>query len=196
MASSRHSVMQCSSLPQTPGRGKTAIPPSISRHLTPHTSTHRLQPVHLLASTTGTHFSFTARVPFVSFRHLFHDNRAFHPWVGSALKMHHALLVKLLGVGLTLREHGRGELALLAEYAVRHAYIRILEGHGLACFDRDGFGTERLHWPFLPNARARQHFDRDAAYRMRFRRGGRRRKMRPRLARRLRGGHHLLRPVS
>src|SRR5437762_14358714 len=28
-----------------------------SRHLTPHTSTHRPQPVHLLASTMGTHFA-------------------------------------------------------------------------------------------------------------------------------------------
>src|SRR5215467_11267212 len=62
MASSRHSVMQCSSLPQTSGRGSTAIDPAISRHLTPQTSTHRLQPVHLLASTTGIHFSFTGEV--------------------------------------------------------------------------------------------------------------------------------------
>ena len=38
--------------------GSTAMPPSISRHLTPHTSTQFMHPAHLLASTTGIHFSF------------------------------------------------------------------------------------------------------------------------------------------
>src|SRR5438128_7580233 len=61
MASSRHSVMQCSSLPQASGRASTAIPSAISKHLTPQTSTQRLQPVHLSAAITGTHLALMVR---------------------------------------------------------------------------------------------------------------------------------------
>src|SRR5215472_19240022 len=121
MASSRHSAMQCSSLPQASGRGRIAIPSAISRHLTPHTSTQRLQPVHLLASMMGTHLAFMVGASLVEFciRSLLDDDRAFHPWVRCALEMHHTLLIKLFGgKRLSRSEHRRSKLALLAEHAV------------------------------------------------------------------------------
>src|SRR5262245_54580191 len=174
MASSWHSVMQCSSLPHASARDSTAIPPSISRHLTPQTSTHRLQPVHLRASTTGNHFSFTSRTTLRwLLALLLHDDRALHPRVWRALKMHDTLLVELLGERAAGSEHGRSKLAFLTEHAVLHADLGILESHGLTRLDHDRLRTERLHRPFLPNARAGQHFDRDAVCRLHFRCGSR-----------------------
>src|SRR5215467_5175243 len=155
--------MQCSSLPQASGRGNTAIPASISRHLAPQTSTQRLHPVHLLASTTGNHLALMDRPSLMDFLSLLHDDRALHPRMRSALEMDHAFLVKLLGKCGAWSKHWRCKLAFLAEYTVRHSDIRILESHGLAGLDRDRFGTERLHWSFLPNARSGKHFDRGTA---------------------------------
>src|SRR5215813_12232385 len=170
MASSRHSVMQCSSLPQSSGRGNAVIPPSISRHFTPQTSTHRLQPVQLLASTTGIHLnlmSWSILGELLDWA-LLHDDRALHPWMWGTLEMHDAFLVKLLRERGTESQHGRSELAFLTEHAVRHPNIGVLERHGLTCLDRDGLRAEGLHRTFPPNARARQHFDRDAVCRLHY----------------------------
>jgi len=56
IASSRHTVMQCSSLPHVSGPVSTAIPFNISNDRGPHASTHNPQPVHRSAE----------RHPFVS----------------------------------------------------------------------------------------------------------------------------------
>src|SRR4030095_3172026 len=136
MASSRHSVMQCSSLPQMSGRGKPAIPSAISRHLTPHTSTHRLHPLHFLAPPTGSHFALMIELSSVSLSTLLHDNGAFHPRVRCALEMHHPLLVESLFKGGARCQHRRRKFSFFAEDAMSHADINVFEENRHSRLDR------------------------------------------------------------
>ena len=55
IASSTHKPMQCSSLPHASGTVRTASSACITKHLGPHASAHRPQPVHLSSSTMGIH---------------------------------------------------------------------------------------------------------------------------------------------
>ena len=110
--SSRHAVMQCSSLPHSAGRGKAAIPSTISRHRAPHTSTHRPQPVHLSATMTGSHLNFIAvyrpLLQLQSRTHnscLLHDDCALHPWMRRALEMYYAFLIETLTERAARSEH-------------------------------------------------------------------------------------------
>src|SRR5215471_13661531 len=124
--------MQCSSLPQISGRGKTAMPFAISKHLTPHTSTHRPQPVHWLASTMGIHFAFMIELLRWVPPCLFHNDRAFHPRMRCTLEMHDAFLVESLFECRTGSQHRRRKFSFFSENTVRHTDIRILKHHGHA----------------------------------------------------------------
>jgi hypothetical protein len=55
MASSGQALMQCSSLPQSPGRARTATRLGVSRHAGPQASTQSPQPVQSSSITTGSH---------------------------------------------------------------------------------------------------------------------------------------------
>lgn len=55
MASSLHTEMQCSSLPQVSGNRRFAIPLATSSDLGPQASTHRRHPVHCSAEMIGIH---------------------------------------------------------------------------------------------------------------------------------------------
>jgi hypothetical protein len=71
-----------------------------------------------------------------------------------AVEMHHTFLIEPLFICRPGRQHWRSEFAFFAEYAMRHANVRILKNHRLSRLDRYRLWSERLHRFFLPNTGA------------------------------------------
>ena len=63
------------------------------------------------------------------FDFLLHDDRALHPRMRRALEMHDAFLIEPLFICRPGCQHRRSKFAFFAEYAMRHANVRVLKNH-------------------------------------------------------------------